>query len=687
MNIFLLSAPDYYENNLIVTPVHPTNKYPLIKNWQKKETYNDIDINKYKQANIGLLCGAINNIVVVDIDETDPEMLKKIADIMPDTPVKKRGNKLKGLNYFYQYNNQRSEKIGPIDILSDGRQTVIPDSMHGLGYPYRWIGRPILEVDIDDLPILHDWVLDDLRLLYPDKSKKTHGRNNALVTACTAKIAEGKDPTTIIQELIEYDSTFDKPLFSDHLENKTDNPVINATRFYASVFQSAGQAQTSWESEKHFDIVETQTTTLDYKRKKLPKFRGVMQEMFDYIYANSPVPRTRLCVASVLSTMSVLCGNKIRFGNIFPNLYTMIIAPSGAGKDYPLKFPTNLLSKSRKNYLLGDGAPASDTGLVMNLDKQKVRIDVIDEAAVLFAAINDKNVSYLQKMSDTYAKLYTSVGSYFSGKNAVSYQVKGNDKGNKGECWSPYVVMLCAITIKDFKNCFNQNTIDKGLGGRFLYFPDDEKKKINYMLKPQPIPAKLLDFVELIEPKTDIVDWKSPVDEFDIPEITATSKAQEFILSFGEELDKQQQSCSEQLAPLYNRLFVTFIKIAILDAVSTSFTGSFSNITLTLESLNWSKSFILAYINSVDDFLRLNVVDNPKERIFNDFEEAILLAGPKGITTKELGRRHSIRKHGMLSNGRKQIIQTLVDDEIIFFKKIGKKVTFFHQTYVKENAQ
>ena len=56
---------------------------------------------------------------------------------------------------------------------------------------------------------------------------------------------------------------------------------------------------------------------------KLPHLRGVAGKMFDYIYSNSPVPRSRFAYASALTAMSMIIGNRIRFGNIHPKQYIL----------------------------------------------------------------------------------------------------------------------------------------------------------------------------------------------------------------------------------------------------------------------------------------------------------------------------------------------------------------------------
>ncbi len=47
------------------------------------------------------------------------------------------------------------DDYGGIDILSGGTQTVLPPSIHpNTGEPYKWMGQPLHEVKLEDLPLV-----------------------------------------------------------------------------------------------------------------------------------------------------------------------------------------------------------------------------------------------------------------------------------------------------------------------------------------------------------------------------------------------------------------------------------------------------------------------------------------------------------------------------------------------------
>lgn len=106
---------------------------------------------------IGVLTGAVSGgLVAIDLDTSDPRAIAELEGI-PGLEVSKTG--AKGKTRFFRYeagDPLPSESLpGLLDVLSDGRQTVIPPTIHPNGSPYRWTGQARLdELEPQDLPLL-----------------------------------------------------------------------------------------------------------------------------------------------------------------------------------------------------------------------------------------------------------------------------------------------------------------------------------------------------------------------------------------------------------------------------------------------------------------------------------------------------------------------------------------------------
>jgi hypothetical protein len=108
-------------------------------------------------ANIGVRCG--NGIVALDYDDNDAALI--ISETFPNTPVNKEGQR--GWTAFYRadfdvpsqnFYDANGKKV--LEVLSGGKQTVIPPSVHpDTKQPYRWTnGRSLYDTPPTELPAL-----------------------------------------------------------------------------------------------------------------------------------------------------------------------------------------------------------------------------------------------------------------------------------------------------------------------------------------------------------------------------------------------------------------------------------------------------------------------------------------------------------------------------------------------------
>jgi hypothetical protein len=98
-----------------------------------------------------------SNLVAVDIDRDD--LIADILSVLPDALVGKVGKR--GATYFFRATEpipstpyKDSDGQGLLDLLSGGRQSVVPGTIHpDTGEPYRWsTDRTLLTTPIADLP-------------------------------------------------------------------------------------------------------------------------------------------------------------------------------------------------------------------------------------------------------------------------------------------------------------------------------------------------------------------------------------------------------------------------------------------------------------------------------------------------------------------------------------------------------
>jgi AAA domain/Bifunctional DNA primase/polymerase, N-terminal len=159
-------APKYIERGLPPLPIEPGKKWPacwngqsytLLAGWTTKPPIT----TPQPGAGIGLRLGVAIGLdyVLVGLDLDDEEVAIRLLGIAPATPVRKVGQR--GETWIYKAKpgaiTTKRYRLGDktiAELLSAGTQTVLPPSIHPTGQPYRWLGKSLLDVNIDELPEL-----------------------------------------------------------------------------------------------------------------------------------------------------------------------------------------------------------------------------------------------------------------------------------------------------------------------------------------------------------------------------------------------------------------------------------------------------------------------------------------------------------------------------------------------------
>jgi|GEM_PF-5992002 len=685
-------AQEYFDKGLIPVPLFPSKKNPMISDWQKPELYNDSFSEKFPNANIGLL---LQDIIVVDIDTTDKSLQKEIYDQLPPVFVGKIGNKDKGINFFFKSSGEVSQTFKAVEILAVGKQTVLPPSIHPNGYEYIWINKSLLEIDLDHLPLLPSTFLPWCNQRFNKKEIKEVGRNNSLAAQATAAITKGTDLSNVINELIIYDKEHHSPpLFEDKKEaNMKGGVYSNAARFVSSIFISLSKSKVIIPSPvtTHCRIELLPEKVLaeapSYKKIKLLPLRGTAQLMFEHIYNASPIGRTRFAYASALSCMGLALSNRVRYQNIHTNTYTLIIAPSGSGKNYPMKFPMKLFYQAGMKDLVRMGRPASDSAILKGLELSPSRLDLIDEIGSLFSSIINAREAWQSAIQDTYAELFTASGEYFAGKVLAT---KSTPAGN---CFSPCVSILGAMTIKDFKNSFNENIMAKGFGGRCLFFADDEQKfgtkpNVDDESSEEEEHKKKIIPVELIKEIKRYRPAEQSTQENPATQLQFFGSSRKYFLEVAHAIEKKKMLSTDddKMKPLYNRTFEQFVKLMLIDTVSTNVGLSFDKVKITKDNIEWAFESITKITQNTECFLGDYLSGSQNEKTLNALELIVRSAGPKGLTLTTLGATSLGRSLG--KRARDEAIHLLIEYGQIkpdVDRSGTKPVTTFYSTkFVKE---
>lgn len=155
MGKFRAAAIAYAQLGWAVFPLGKGSKVPAIKGGRGvHDATTRLDVieawsKDYPEANVGIACGQVSQIVVVDIDPrngADGTManLSSRGYVFPECPCAKTGSN--GRHLYFRWDeriaNSKNKLGAGIDVKSGGGYVVAPPShLDGGGY-YQWITRP-----------------------------------------------------------------------------------------------------------------------------------------------------------------------------------------------------------------------------------------------------------------------------------------------------------------------------------------------------------------------------------------------------------------------------------------------------------------------------------------------------------------------------------------------------------------
>jgi hypothetical protein len=123
-------------------------------------------IRTAEDAGIGVACG--RGLVCIDIDQE--YLLDPVLAILPASPVQKKGRK--GVSLFFRGDTEKirsrnyrtDERVGLLDLLAEGKQTVLPPSVHpDTNEPYFWwTDATLCDTPLSELPELPDDIADQI---------------------------------------------------------------------------------------------------------------------------------------------------------------------------------------------------------------------------------------------------------------------------------------------------------------------------------------------------------------------------------------------------------------------------------------------------------------------------------------------------------------------------------------------
>lgn len=192
---------------------------------------------------------------------------------------------------------------------------------------------------------------------------------------------------------------------------------------------------------------------------------GIIKLFVDYCAATAPRFIPEAALASAISIVSVLSGRKVRSrSGMRTNVYTILLAPSGSGKDWPRGRCRDCFELAGLADFLGAEKFASDAGLISQIQANPAVLFQIDEVNRYFATINAAGVktSHLSGIFSTLMELHGLAGT-------ASWTPKGyGDAKNNKTISFPHCALFCTGVPDGFWSAIKSTDTTDGFLSRML---------------------------------------------------------------------------------------------------------------------------------------------------------------------------------------------------------------------------
>lgn len=331
---------------------------------------------------------------------------------------------------------------------------------------------------------------------------------------------------------------------------------------------------------------------LDVWRERTPE--GALGLAADFLYAQAPRPVREIALTGALGLMAGVCGRAWNVSGTGLNLYLMMLAATGRGKEAMASGINKIASAIESQYhfpaiwqFIGPADMASGSGLLKHLAERVTPsfVSLTGEVGLRIQQMsngkaNMADVTLRRVLLDLYSK---------SGAGQVIRPTVYSDKKNNIELInSPAFTWLGESTPEEFYKGLDETQIASGLLPRFTIIEYDGPRVTwndnAYRAFPQ---SPLLVAIHSIADQA-----LRTMEQGNVQAVSFTNKAHEYsntINHFADDRINELGTTQNAVAQLWNRLHLKVLKIAAILAVSRSSV----NPVVTEHDIEWATSLCM----------------------------------------------------------------------------------------------
>lgn len=690
-----------FSQKISFVPIIPGEKRPgefLQGRWRGMEKWNEYSMRhpsreevfmweSWPLASIGILTGKLSQIIALDFDYRE-DIAKEIEKVVPVSPLRKKG--AKGYTAFYKYNGEENTKWSVngevvLELLSDGRQTLIPPSIHPTGLQYEWITEYSFQnFDKENLTILKDHHYESIRKIidsYQPK-QKIEPSNTSLETS-SGKIDDIKYALTFIPAddyhlwikigmalrswghsagFIFWNEWSQKSSKYNPSEiGKKWNSFGETNITIASLFYEAQQYGYKWVSKKNVEIIESKNEIVKQENFSIPKniienAPGLVGRIASWINNTSIYKHPILSLGASLAAVGALKAHRVRTEtNLRTNLLILGLAPASSGKGRAMEQVENLLVASGLEKLLG-GKPVSDSAVIKMLKNGKGRrLIQWDEIGIALQEMtNARAAGHKAAILGIMMELFSSAGKTYRGKEYADH----DNKMKRMDLIQPCLCVYGATTPgRLYDSLSSSHTVD-GFAPRWLVMETDVPFPTRREIGINDVPTDLIRDVQLIEKMTTNDTPQGNIDEvFTVrPKVIfCETRAKKLLIEIQDFFDLERRKNSEEhegIEAIWGRGVEHILKISLTIEEGPE---------ISYESVLWSFDLVKHCIKNLVTAVIDRISDNEHQRSLNRILTIVRKRGPAGISRSSLYNQTRWLK----TYERNDIIETLVESNLI----------------------
>ena len=357
---------------------------------------------------------------------------------------------------------------------------------------------------------------------------------------------------------------------------------------------------------------------------------GLVNEIMKYTLATSMYPNRTMAFCGAITMVSALLARKVcDETDMRPNLYTLGIAYSGAGKNRPREVNQQIAHELGISDIIADKL-ASSEGLEVALQYNPVLLYQPDEMDIFLRSINAGREARSEKIMGTLLTM-------FSCSNGILNRRRKADDPIPVHVINPHLSMFGTAIPEQFYGSLEGRMLTNGLMGRMIVLEDNEPRRLR-----ENLPSKRDLSEELMEVCRYWIEIGGDSDGDTMPElITVTYEndiARQYALTLCRDYDeKHEQSRKARDAAgtaIWARAMELVKKIVLIYACSENAT----NPKITIMGLTFAEKLITTQCLRMLYMCSIHLAESAFE---TNWKKMLRIIGewPSGISQTELRSR------------------------------------------------